>query len=1058
MNTTHSLVKQKGRAGTVFLLAMLCSALFFIPYIIMDQGFFLFYGDFNVQQIPFYKLAHEAVRSGNWFWDFKTDLGTNFIGSYSFYLLGSPFFWLTIPFPNEFVPYLMGPLLILKFSCAALTAYLYLCRFVKRKETAVLGGLLYAFSGFSVYNVFFNHFHEAIIVFPLLLLALEMLMVENRKGFFLFMVCLSAVSNYFFFFGMVVFVLIYYILRALSGGWKVSFGKFALVGLEAVLGVLLGAAILLPTFLMVIQNSRISSTLTGWGGLLYGKEQIYPYIIQSFFFPPDNPARPVFFTGADVKWSSVAGWMPVFSMTGVIAYLQAKKGTWLRRIIFLMIFMALIPVLNSAFYMFNYAYYARWFYMPILMMALATVLCVEDEQTNWKSAFKWTMGITLGFALAIGFFPTGTDANGNYKDFGLFSKEYTDRFWITTAIAVGSLLILLGLLYLKKRSLKMFMRSAIASVCVVSVVYSLFFIGWGKSHSYSTEDYVIPLIKNSEDIRIDGKAPEEIDSRIDVYDGMDNVAMFFGMSSIQAFHSIVPASVTEFYNYVGVERVVGSRPSVDNYALRGLLSVQYLFDYADDSNHFEEDGRPKLKGFVKNSTQNGFDIYENINYVPYGFTYDYYMTKNYLDTFTQTDRQNMMMKAILLSEEQIAKYGDILTNFEDRNKPSQTQEEAGAAGTQSSSDPADSSTASDAALSGGGSSVSDTDSSAPSAISVPSDVSGSSDGAVSSDLSAPAEEEEELVLSENNYIKDCQERAMTAAVNFTKDSKGFTATSVLENDNLVFFSIPYDEGWSATVDGQPAEVEKVNIGFMAVKVPSGQHTIRFDYETPGLHWGIIITFTAAGLTILYLIICFAVKGYRRRKEEHERLIAEALGLNTKPAHAPEDMFTVANSVPPIPPAAPAGFAYPIAAPDDADTQKTEEQPKAETEPPIPEDLPPIQEPAAPVPAEEPAPSSAEPEPTQSSPLPPVTPEDILIQPKKYSMDDFLPKAQEPVKEEQPSSETPEDTAPPKGDAPSVIEEFDPDKFQDFLDQLAQTAEAQQQPPEDDSKNAQTDEK
>lgn len=132
------------------------------------------------------------------------DLGSNFIGSYSFYLLGSPFFWLTLPFPTDFVPYLMGPLYILKFGCAALTAYLFLNYFLKNKDYAVIGGLLYAFSGFSVYNIFFNHFHEAIIFFPLLLLSLEMLMRENRRGFFLAMVFICAVSNYFFFFGMVV--------------------------------------------------------------------------------------------------------------------------------------------------------------------------------------------------------------------------------------------------------------------------------------------------------------------------------------------------------------------------------------------------------------------------------------------------------------------------------------------------------------------------------------------------------------------------------------------------------------------------------------------------------------------------------------------------------------------------------------------------------------------------------------------------------------------------------------------------------------------------------------
>ena len=49
------------------LYGMAISFLFFIPFIIFDNGYFLFYGDFNVQQVPFYQMCHDAVRSGNMF-------------------------------------------------------------------------------------------------------------------------------------------------------------------------------------------------------------------------------------------------------------------------------------------------------------------------------------------------------------------------------------------------------------------------------------------------------------------------------------------------------------------------------------------------------------------------------------------------------------------------------------------------------------------------------------------------------------------------------------------------------------------------------------------------------------------------------------------------------------------------------------------------------------------------------------------------------------------------------------------------------------------------------
>ncbi|MEE1128347.1 MAG: hypothetical protein UHZ05_08945, partial [Acutalibacteraceae bacterium] len=80
--------KSKERYKESFFIALAVAFAFFIPFILKDEGYFFFYGDFSVQQVPFYKMAHNAVSSGEIFWNWNTDLGVNFIGSYSFYLLG----------------------------------------------------------------------------------------------------------------------------------------------------------------------------------------------------------------------------------------------------------------------------------------------------------------------------------------------------------------------------------------------------------------------------------------------------------------------------------------------------------------------------------------------------------------------------------------------------------------------------------------------------------------------------------------------------------------------------------------------------------------------------------------------------------------------------------------------------------------------------------------------------------------------------------------------------------------------------------------------------------
>ena len=83
--------------------------------------------------------------------------------------------------------------------------------------------------------------------------------------------------------------------------------------------------------------------------------------------------------------------------------------------------MALVPFLNSSFQLMNSSYYARWYYMLTLMMALATVMALENERVNWKRSITWTLTITAAIAAVIGFMPTLTKEDGKLTDvtFGL---------------------------------------------------------------------------------------------------------------------------------------------------------------------------------------------------------------------------------------------------------------------------------------------------------------------------------------------------------------------------------------------------------------------------------------------------------------------------------------------------------------------------------------------------------------------------------------------------------------------------------------------------------------
>ena len=111
---------------------------------------------------------------------------------------------------------------------------------------------------------------------------------------------------------------------------------------------------------------------------------------------------------------------------------------------------------------------------------------------------------------------------------------------------------------------------------------------------------------------------------------------------------------------------------------------------------------------------------------------------------------------------------------------------------------------------------------------------------------------DEMLFDEQEYAADCVARSVNTATSFTIDNGGFAAEVTAAEDNWVFFSVPYENGWSATVDGKTAAIKQVNVGFMAVECPAGKAvTVRFDYKTPGLRHGAYISGGALLLLLIY---------------------------------------------------------------------------------------------------------------------------------------------------------------------------------------------------------------
>ncbi len=87
--------------------------------------------------------------------------------------------------------------------------------------------------------------------------------------------------------------------------------------------------------------------------------------------------------------------------------------------------------------------------------------------------------------------------------------------------------------------------------------------------------------------------------------------------------------------------------------------------------------------------------------------------------------------------------------------------------------------------------------------------------------------------------------------------KRLAVTRLSRGRELLFFSIPYDKGWRATVDGVPARLHLVNIGFMGLTLSPGLHEIELRYVPP-------FFYSSALLSALGIVV-FSVLALRSRR-------------------------------------------------------------------------------------------------------------------------------------------------------------------------------------------------
>ncbi|SFN78137.1 membrane protein YfhO [Pseudobutyrivibrio sp. UC1225] len=733
-----------------FIICFIIACLALLPLVIKGKGFFVLTNDFNDQQIPFTIGLHNALLDGGFrgfSWD--VDLGTSTIQAYSFYELGGPFFWFSMLFPANVFPYIVGWLFMLKFAFAGVTSCLYLRRFVNDSKWAVLGSVLYAFSGFSLINMLFYHFHDAIIFFPLMLIGLEIFKEKNDCRLFVFTIFLNCFINYFFFIGEVVFLVIYYLFRFASKDIKTLITDIIKCVGCGILGVAMAAFMFIPNIIYVKGNPR-TGQFKGIIDMLHTTLADYMYILKSLLLPVETMTSVSVIS--EQNFSSHGMYMPLLGLVLVIVYVIRKRD-WLSRIIVFCTIASFIPLLSDLFYLYSAAQ-MRWWYMFSLMVALASIRMLEDPDVQ---ATK--LGTRI-YIIAIAAYVVLINI--------LNALKVQDNEWIRLPIRFYAFvaLAIIGAVATYKIVAKSadYYKTVFTNVCMFSLGLMLC-----TTYIYKTCDWMgYQAYKQKYDIAKELELPSQqyrLNNTMNLISMEAHVAGFTNQTSTNA------NSIIEFEDLFDYYHNVAGMPKNDVPGLAALLGGKYYLMYEESAGTV----------VAEYDTDLGKAYLMETGACPIGFAVDSYITLDELKSLPVNQRAIALMDSAVLAEEDIT---------------------------------AD----------------------------------------IKADLTETKATDIDFDKSIDDYVV---ENTYGSVLGFTKDGHGMKCVTGYEQDTYVYFSVPYDEGWTATVDGTETEIIKSG-GMMLIKVPSGNHNVEFSYYTPGLKLGLVVA-ALGWVAFIGMIIIFRRK-------------------------------------------------------------------------------------------------------------------------------------------------------------------------------------------------------
>ena len=811
-------------------------------------------------------------------WDMSLGYGADILSTLNYYAIGDPLNLLYGFVSPKNTETMYNFMIVLRMYLAGITFIMYARKMKKRSYGTVIGALVYVFSGFC-FRLGLRHpfFINPMIYFPLLCLGIEKIYQRERPYVFIFAVCVSAMSNYYFLYMLTIFAVIYAWIRFYKYTEENKMKNFCLTilkfGMYYTLGIAMAAVILLPSVIGFLGNGRYGNGVD-WKSLIVYPGKYYLLFIENFI------------GYGNMGSNTNAGYLPIVGIVVLFTLFSQRMKHKKYRAAFIASIIALIlPIFGYAFNGFSYAN-NRWAFALSFIVALLTA---EMYPRLFVMSKRQQIGIGAGIIIYT-VFCIIVNASG---------EEILKNKGIMAACGLIAVFYILLLIFqrLGYDTQKRIVRVSMAILLLISVgvhgyyrfdpkgyAYTQEFMDQGQAYRTLKEDNIRMLSKVND--------PSVYRVHAEGY-RYKNYGLINHLNTISGYYSITAKCVTDTikgYDTLGMQYADKYKGVDQRLGLLSLAGVKYITVAHNSQVAKDVSSMGDVPyGVEKLRKKGNITLYKNKYALPFAYAYDSYMTEQQYEQLNGIGKEQAMLAQIILNqhpadkeiqhneqrngpdiqtislpETRISspkgkKYADITVPVEKDKETYLYFKNLVYHGKKNGDDKF--------ILTGrkGTKGILVTQNDVQQKIHIQSTFNpyyfGRKDYIVKiNHQTSKAKEKVRLnFLSPGEYEFDdislitvpkkdvlarLKERKENSMKQIQYEGNHFRGGYHAKKDQILCVTIPYSKGWKATVNGNRTKIYKANGMFMGIIMKKGTQSVKLDYETPGLKIGAWISLVA----------------------------------------------------------------------------------------------------------------------------------------------------------------------------------------------------------------------